>query len=226
MDRTTALIIAASLVLATAGVAGIVGTTAASDNATILEVDPETNEAPPGETVYVGVTMTSDGGYGDVGVDNTSTALEYDSDVLTVESVDRGPWMEQGNDTEIATETEIDNEAGYAWIGQDREPHEGGATGQDRLVTFTVTVDEDAPEGEYDLELTDAHSSLTNEWPLQVFLHHGTLVVDEDADVVDAGAPAGQEAGSTDDPLHGFGVSLAVLAVILVAVARTRVQRD
>jgi len=220
---TYGFVIVVVCVFATAGLVGAVGTTGASDSVMILEVDPDTNEAPPGETVHVGVTMTSDGGYGDIGVDNASVAMEYDSDVLTLESVDRGPWMEQGNETEIVTETTIDEEAGYVWIGQDRDPHEGGATGQDRLVTFTFTVDEDADEGEYELELTDASSSLTNEWPQQVFLHDGTLVVDEDASVVDAGPPEGYESG--DNSMSGFGIGLAMLAVVLVAVVRSRFDR-
>ncbi|QSG02684.1 cohesin domain-containing protein [Natranaeroarchaeum sulfidigenes] len=223
MSRTHTIVVVAGLLIATAGLGAVIGTTGGSDNATILQVDPDTNEAPPGETVHIGILMTSDGGYGDVGVDNTSVGMEYDPDVLTLESVERGPWMEQGNETDIVTETEVDDEAGYVWIGQDREPHEGGATGQDRFVTFTFTVDEDAEEGEYDLELTDAHSSLTNEWPQQVFLHDGTLVVDEDASVVDAGPPEGYESG--DNSMSGFGIGLAMLAVVLVAVVRSRFDR-
>lgn len=222
MDRTYAFILVVALLIAIVGVAGAAGTGVGSDSVTILEVDPETNEAPPGETVHVGVTMTSDGGYGGIGVDNTSVAMEYDPDVLTVESINRGPWMEQGNETEIVTETKIDQEAGYAWIGQDRDPHEGGATGQERFVTFTFSVAEDAEEGEYKLKLVDGTTSLTNEWPQQVFHHHGTLVIDEDAEVVGAEPPAGYVEGNEDDSLPGFGVGVAILAVLVAAVGHGR----
>lgn len=243
--KTIILVLAALLV--TAGVAGAAGTAAGGDNVTIMQVEPETPEAPPGETVHVAVIMTSDGGYGDVGVDNASVGIEYDSDVLTLESVDRGPWMDQGNETEVITETDVDDEAGYAWIGQDRDPSAGGATGQERLATFTFSVAADAEEGEYDLRLTDTYARLTNEWPQNVFEHNGTLVVDEDASVTDAGPPASTDGDGEDgmdedaeaendaeaatedeaedegdDQLNGFGVGVAALAILLVAVGRFR----
>lgn len=219
-SRLAALVLALCLLGVTAGAGG---TAVGSDNATIFEVDPETNEAPPGETVHVGVTLTSDGGYGDVGVASSAVGVEYDPDVLALESVERGAWMAQGEETEIVTETEIDDETGYVWIEQTRDPHEGGATGQDRFATVTFTVDEDAAAGEYDLTLVDGSATLTNEWPQQVFLHDGTLVVDEDATVADAGAPEGYEQSTgEDDPVPGFGVGLGALAVGLCAVAGAR----
>ncbi|MFC7210544.1 cohesin domain-containing protein [Natronoarchaeum sp. GCM10025321] len=226
MSQKHAAILVAFLLLAGAGTAGIIGLSAGSDNATVLDVDPETNEAPPGETVHIGVTMTSDGGYGDVGVANASVAMEYDSDVLTLESVDRGAWMEQGNETQIRTETETDEEAGYARITQIRNPHAGGATGQERFVTFTFTVDEDAPEGEYALELTGGQASLTNGWPQDVFLNGGTLVVDEDASVVDAGASDGDEANTPDESLPGFGLGVAAVALVVLVTARVLQRRN
>lgn len=220
MSREHTVIIVAFLLLAGGGITGMTGPTAGSDNATVLDVDPETNEAPPGETVHIGVTMTSDGGYGDVGVANASVAMEYDSDVLTLESVNRGPWMEQGNETQIRTETETDEEAGYARITQIRDPHAGGATGQERFVTFTFTVDEDAPEGEYALELIEGQASLTNGWPQDVFLNGGTLVVDEGASVVDAGPPDEDEGNILDDSLPGIGLGVVTAALLVVVTAR------
>jgi len=220
MSRKHIGVLVALLLLAGAGIAGIIGPSAGSDNVTVLDVDPETNEAPPGETVHIGVTMTSDGGYGDVGVANASVAMEYDSAVLTLESVDQGAWMEQGNETEIRTETEIDEEAGYARIERTRDPHAGGATGQDRFVTVTFTVDENAPEGEYALELTEGQASLTNGWPQDVFLNGGTLVVDEDASVVDAEAPDGDEGDTPDDSLPGIGLGVVTVALLVIVTAR------
>ncbi|QSW99084.1 cohesin domain-containing protein [Haloterrigena alkaliphila] len=220
------------LVVASLAIAGAAGTAAAGDSATILEVDPETAEAPPGETIHVAVVMTSDGGYGGIGLERIAFGLEYDSDVLTVEEVHHGPWLEQGNETTVVTDHAVDDEAGTARIEQYRDPAAGGATGQDRVATVTFRVAEDADGTTAPLNVTAVDAGLANDWPVQSFTHNGSVVVEAGTGVVDASAPepAGENGETNDgdsvdigDAVPGFvaGTALATLVgVCLASVAR------
>lgn len=207
------------------GVAGLAGTAGAGDSATIFEVEPEDAQAPPGETIHVAIVMTSDGGYGGVGVERVAFGVEYDSDVLALEEITRGPWFEQGNETEIVAETDIDDEEGDAFIDQYRDPADGGATGQDRMATLTFTVADDAHGETSPVNVTDVESELTNDWPLQSFTHNGTVSVDDDAEVVGASPPesvdeddgSGDEEAANDEPLPGFGLAAAVAVLVALA---------
>ncbi|WP_247000950.1 cohesin domain-containing protein [Halosolutus gelatinilyticus] len=181
----------AVVVIAAAVAIAFVGAAGASDSAAVLEIEPEAAEAPPGETIHVAVEMASDGGYGGAGVERTAIGIEYDPDVLTVETIHRGPWMEQGNETEVVADADVDDEAGYVHIDQRRDPADGGATGNARLVTITFRVAEDADGTESTVAIADVESGLTNNWPLQTFTHDGSVSVSEGADVVDASPPDG-----------------------------------
>lgn len=245
--RRTLLALAIVLVVVT-GVAtvGFAGTVGASDSATILEVAPEAAEAPPGETIHVAIEMLNDGGYGGVGVERVAFGIEYDSDVLTVEEVTRGPWLEQGDETEIATEVDVEADAGSVAIDQYRDPAEGGASGSDRAATVTFSIAEDADGETSPVNLTAVETDLTNDWPQYAFTHNGSVSVDESADVVDASPadrspdyvsestssdsePAEAKAEATDerdDPIPGFGVAAAVAALVVLSVAAARAIRD
>lgn len=238
-DRRAIGLALALVLLAGMATVGAVGTAAGGDSPTILEVDPKTAEAPPGETIHVGVVLTSDGGYGDDGVERIEFELEYDPDVVTVEEVHHGPWMEQGNETEIVTDHAIDDEAGTVRVEQARDPAEGGATGHDRLATLTVTTAEDADGETSPLNFTETDTELTSQWSVDPYTNDGSVVVDSDADVVEASPPEtddgaedaeaagdGDDDGTDDeaDTVPGFGVAgaLAAAALALVVAVRRR----
>ncbi|WP_440764773.1 cohesin domain-containing protein [Natronorubrum sp. DTA7] len=225
-------VVLVAVLCASVGAAGFAGTAGAGDSATIFEVEPEDAQAPPGETIHVAIVMTSDGGYGGVGIERVAFGVEYDSDVLALEKITRGPWFEQDNETEIVTETDIDDEKGYAFIDQYRDPPDGGSTGQARMATLTFTVADDAHGETSPVNVTDVESELTNDWPLQSFTHNGSVSVDDDAEVVGASPPepieddetAGGDDGTGDEPLSGFGIvaAVAVLAALAAGVGYRR----
>lgn len=238
--RNAGAILAIAVTFAVLTSLAFVGGAGAGDSATILEVEPETAEAPPGETIRVAVQMASDGGYGGVGIERVAFGIEYDPDVLTVETVHRGPWLEQGNETEVVVDADVDEEDGYASIDQTRDPAAGGATGNARIATVTFRVAEGADGAESPAGLTDVESDLTNGWPMQSFTHNGTVSVSEDAAVVDAAPPDGpvvfdgaDETADGDtgdrsddgdegaiDAISGFGVAAALVALLAGGWAR------
>lgn len=231
------------------GVAAVPGPAAGGDNVAIVQVEPETARAPPGETIRVAAVLVSDGGPGPGGVERASFALEYDPDVLSVRDVRHGPWMEQGSETEIATATEIDAENGSVWVEQERDPPDGGATGNARFVTVTFAVAEDAAGAQSPVNVSGGEVALTDGWYQQVFPNNGTVTVEQGASVVDASepesggpgadgakngdatpgtadaqAPADQSDGR-DDSIAGFGVGAALVAIVAavgVAIGRRR----
>ncbi|WP_170972324.1 cohesin domain-containing protein [Natronorubrum halophilum] len=215
--------VVALVLLASLATVGFAGTAAGGDSATILEVEPETAETPPGETIHVAVVMTSDGGYGGIGVERVAFGVEYDSDVLTVEDVHHGPWMEQGNETTIVTDSDIDNGAGYARVEQYRDPVDGGATGHARIATLTLSVNDGADGTESPVNITAVESDLEGDWSMQSFTHNGSVIVDENATVVDAQVPeTGNESGeSSDDTVPGFGIGGALVAVLALLAGST-----
>ncbi|MFC4542172.1 cohesin domain-containing protein [Halosolutus amylolyticus] len=225
MSRTAralsiALVVVVVTSVATVGFAGMGG---ASDSATILEVEPETAQAPPGETIHVAIRLYNDGGYGGVGVERVAFGVEYDSDVLTIDSITRGPWLEQGNETEIVTEVDVDEAAGYAVVEQYRDPVAGGAAGNDRAATVTFTVAEDADGASSPVNVTDVETELTTDWPQTAFTHNGSVSVAADGDVVDASPPErtlDYEASTDDggsDSIPGLGVVAPLVALAVLA---------
>ncbi|WP_265111860.1 cohesin domain-containing protein [Halosolutus halophilus] len=200
--RALAIVLVVVTTVATVGLAGI---GSASDSATILEVEPEAAQAPPGETIHVAIRLYNDGGYGGVGVERVAFGIEYDSDVLTLDAIARGPWLEQGNETEIVTEVEADEAAGYAFVDQYRDPAAGGAAGNDRAATITFTVAEDADGATSPVNVTDVETELTTDWPQTAFTHNGSVSVAADGDVVDG------------DSIPGLGVVAAVAALVALA---------
>lgn len=212
------------------------GPATASDSVSVFEYDPSTVEAAPGETVTVEVSLWSETKYDDVGVESVTVTVLFDADALTLADVERGEWMDQGEDTDV--ETDVSREEGAATVEQTRSPAAGGAEGMATFVELTLTVDEDAPPGNYSLDFDDAEVMLTNDYYQPVFTHEGEVVVEE------GGAASGPDGrtdpdGSTDagdgtDPGGdadfavtgtGFGPAVAFGALVATALAAVAVGR-
>lgn len=165
-DRLQRVALALAIVLAAAGFA--VGAVAGADQLAVLTPTPHSVEADPGEEFTVDVAMVTDGGYGGEGVDSVDFVAQYKPEYLEITSIEPGPWLEQGEETTVRSDETLAHENGTAVLEQWRDPVRGGATGNERLVTFTVEVAEDAPPGEATIEVTETSVGLEESYPLQV----------------------------------------------------------
>lgn len=202
------------------GLALLVGATPvdAGDNAAVLAFEPHEVDAEPGETVAVDVYVQSQGGSGGDGVESIAVTLAYDREVLTAVAVDPGPFMEQGEETDVVTETDVDDDAGRATVEQTREPAEGGAAGVALLATVTFEVPEDAPAADAVLQVADADVRLANDHEQPAVVRDGLVRVagggqervpiDEDAeDGPGIVTPEGTATGETGSDSTGVGGS-------------------
>lgn len=245
-------------VAALIGLGLLVGATpvGAGDNAAVLAFQPGEVDAEPGETITVDVYVQSDGGSEGDGVESIAVTLAYDREVLTAVDVEPGPFMEQGEETDVVTETDVDDDAGRATVEQTREPAEGGAAGVALLATVTFEVPEDAPAADAVLQVADADVRLANDHEQPAVVQDGLVRVDgggeervpldegdEDgpgivtpegtptdgssSDPADDGAESGRAqddpgsdtAGEGAESLPGFGLAVAVAALLLAALA-------
>lgn len=221
------------IVLAAAGFAA--GAVAGADQLAVLTPTPHSVDADPGEEFTVDVTLVTDGGYGGEGVASVDFVAQYNPEYLEVTNVETGPWLEQGEDTEIRSEETIAHENGTAILEQRRDPVAGGATGNDRLATVTVEVAEDAPPGEAEIDFTETSVNLERSYPPQVHGQNVSVAIDggnESLESFDHPEPDPDELESTqasDDGQNGSGTSendaddstpgFGVLAVVATAIA-------
>ncbi|ELZ06257.1 hypothetical protein C482_00505 [Natrialba chahannaoensis JCM 10990] len=122
----------------------------------------------PGEEFTIDLTLYAEGGHGDDGVVALAVIAQYHPDYLEVTDIERGPWLEQGDTTDITTEQTLAHDEGIATLEQWREPAAGGATGMDTVATVTVAVAPDAPDGETTLEFGETNIELESDWPVPV----------------------------------------------------------
>lgn len=244
-----ATIVAGALVVSLA-----VGATA-GDNVAIFTPEPDEIDAEPGEEFEVDVVVRSHGGYGDTGVSSVIFRALYHPDYLAVTDVERGPWMEQGDDTDIESTTTLAHERGVAEVEQSRDPPEGGATGRDVLVTLTVRVSEDAPPSEATIDFGESEVVLTDRYPQAVHDRDLTVSIDGggehhgafdhgDLDDLEASEPSstgGGESGDVDeegggdakddggnaddDSIAGFTAVTAALAVLALVLVGANRRR-
>lgn len=241
-DSLQRVALALVIVLAATGVAA--GAVAGADQLAVLTPTPHSVEADPGEEFTVDVTLVTDGGYGDEGVASVDFVAQYNPEYLEITSVETGPWLEQGEDTEIQRTETLAHENGTAILEQRRDPVAGGATGNDRLATVTVEVAEDAPTGEAEIDFTETSVNLERSYPPQVHGQNVSVAIDggnESLESFDHPEPDPDELGGTqtsddgqnsgetaaddaaDDSTHGFGgfAVIAAAAIGLVVVLFT-----
>ena len=189
---------------------GFAGVGLAADNPGLLDFNPAETAADPGETVTADVTLAAMGGYDDDGVQSFAYTVAYDTQILTVIDVEIGPWMYQENETEVVTETTIDEDdpdgVGRLTVRQSREPPAGGVSdiGDTPTATITFAIAEDAPSADAVVQFEDAEAELL-EFPLPV-LTTRELVVS-----VDGGGEryAPLDTADEDDDSEEPGVTLA-----------------
>jgi hypothetical protein len=186
------------------------------DRSTVVYTDPEVYTVSPGETVEMTVMVNSDGGYHDAGLETMTLQATYDTDYLTVASVEAGSYMSQGNETEIHSETAIDTENGHITIEQWRDPPRGGAIGNARFATITFTVTDDAPETNTTVRFGESRGALVGDYEVFVFSYNATISIDEDVSPSDqSSGPTGESGDSQDRPLlDGDAVGTSGFAIL------------
>ena len=150
----------------------------AADNPALLNFDPREQTADPGETITVDVLLQASSHFEDDGVYWYNYTVEYNGSIMEATSVEIGPWMEQGDDTTVRSNTSIDATNGTVYVEQERDPPAGGVNdvGDTVTATITLTIDEDAPPRTTALEFSAAHAQLL-EYPLPVLTTRESVVL-------------------------------------------------
>ncbi|WP_339104821.1 hypothetical protein [Haloterrigena salinisoli] len=158
------------------------GTAAAGDRSAAVLPSERTIDADPGEAVTVDVVMQSDGGYGGEGVESVTLVARYNPEYLEITDVERGPWLEQGAETEVRAERALAHDDGTAVLEQRRDPVADGATGNAELATLTIAVAEDAPPSEAAISFEESRVELLRGTPIPVFDTNATVSIDGGGD--------------------------------------------
>ncbi|WP_254808331.1 hypothetical protein [Natronosalvus amylolyticus] len=221
------------------------GVVSAGDQLAVIAPADNEIDAEPGEEFEVDVLMRSRGGHGGTGVAELTLVAQYHPDYLEVTNIEGAGWLEQGNETDIVEEHRIAHEAGTALLEQRREPVDGGATGDGRVATVTVTVSEDAPPGVAEIDFGESAVILENDLPLAILDQAVTVSIDggddpvpafdhpdpDDRETLEAAVvndSSDEDVSGTDadddavaEPVPGFGVlvTLAGFATLLGTVA-------
>lgn len=254
-----ALALVALLVIGGTAVFG--GAVTAGDNVGLVDFHPTDGEAEPGvdviteadsgETVVIEATLRSDGGYSGEGVKSVNKTVAYDSELLRLTDIERGPWLEQGNETDIVVESSIDNEAGRATLQQVRSPVDGGAVGEGVTVRMTFEVTEDASPSDAYLQYETVVLVLETDSPIPIIERERAISINgggeerkpladddkedddgpgittpegeqDDATPEDSETPEPTEAETDDQP--GFGVIAALVALFAAAGLRRQTK--
>lgn len=199
---TLAVLLVGLVTLATAGGAG-------GDLTSIFEYEPGEQSVTPGERVTVDVEVFAGGVAYDIGVDRVNATLAHDPQALTVTDVEPGGWLAQG-ETDLAVQTNIDDENGTVQVVQTRDPASGGVTGNGTLLTVTVAVSGDATPGNYTLFYGESNVRMVNDHYQPVFTDNGTLRVSEGRTTADGGGTS----------RFTLGVATVIALVVGAVVAR------
>ena len=198
--RFVLLSLVAALVAVSTGL--LVGAAVAGDQVAIITASPHAVEADPGEEFTVDVEMISDGGHDGEGVESVTLVARYHPDYLEVTDVERGPWLEQGEESDVRADRTLAHDEGTAVLEQRRDPVRDGATGSETLATLTVEVREDADPADATLSFGETSADLVHDWPLPVVDEEIIVAVDGGGDEVesfDHPDPDELETESTDD---------------------------
>ena len=193
-------------------VAAASGLAATADNPGLADFEPEESEAAPGETVEGDLTMQVVSTNDDEAVESIAYTVAYDPDVLSVVDIEQGPWMNNGDATDVTFETEIDDEDGRLRVSEARDPPAGGVVGDGTTATVSFEVDPGTTATNTTVEY-DGYEAQMLEYPLPVLDDRTEATIT----VVDEPTEA-----DTDDQA-GFGIVVAVVAALAaVAIARIR----
>lgn len=196
------------LVVCVLAVPLVISPTIAGDSPAIYSLEfVDEPDVDPGETITAEVHFSSGGGHGDRGIVALETSLSYDTDVLSIEAVDRGEYFESdGADTTITIDNDTDE--GLLTVEQQRDPPEDGSIGSGVILTITFVVAADAEPTNANVEIVGFSSILSGDVPQPTFDHtmeRTVLVaggVDEPEDDVNESSddPAGITLAEDQDP--------------------------
>lgn len=205
MRRTFAAVVVCLLV----SLAGLSGVAVGADNPGFADFEPRESAAAPGETVEIDLTMQVVSTNDQEAVESIAFEVVYDPDVLSVEGVEQGPWLQGGEETNVTFETETDDEEGRISVEQAREPPAGGVIGDGTTATVTFEVDSEAPASNTTIEY-DSYGTQMLEYPLPTL-----------SDRTEATITVTEPSETEDQP--GLGPLLALVALLsAAALARLR----
>ncbi|MGQ3721574.1 hypothetical protein [Natrialba aegyptia] len=157
---------------------GGIGSVAAGDRVAIISTEPATITAQPGDEFTVDVVLYGEGSHDGSGASSVTLAAQYHPEYLEITDVERGPWIEQDEETDVYATQTLAHEQGTALSTQWRDPVAGGATGMARIATLTVSVAPDAPPGETAIAFGESEIELATDWPMPVVGESATVVID------------------------------------------------
>lgn len=238
MRSVAGLIVGTGIVLAI-----ISGAAIAADNPGLADFEPRDIDATSGDLVEVELTIRTASANDDEAVESIEYSLIYDPEILSIEAVEQGPWLQGGEGTDVSFETEVDEDVGKLTVEQARDPPAGGVIGEGTTATVTFEVADDAPSSNAIVQYEHYNAQML-EYPL-IVLHDRTelnIEIDgggddrlprESAERVEDESPGiitpesdsdDAEERETDaeapEDQPGFGIVVAVLAITLAVAFR------
>jgi hypothetical protein len=173
----------------------LVSPAAGGDSIAEFQFAHETIEAEPGETLELELIVDSDGGYAD-GIGTLGATIAVNSSVATITGIDHGPWLGDSETASINRSATVSE--GLATVRHDRRggPDDDGVTGEDRFVTVTVEIAEDAPPADVEIEIVEADAILVRGFGLRTIQHASTIAVDGGGETIE---PATEPGAENDD---------------------------
>lgn len=220
------------------------GLAVGGDSIAIFEFEQEEGiEAESGETVELNVTVRTDGGYTDEGLQTTEASVAINESVGTITDIDHGPWMESDDeDIEVEIDEEIDG--GTASVRHHRDPAGDGARGYERFFTVTIDLEEDAPASDAVVRITGADAVLIDGYSIRTTERTTVIAVDgggeeiepdlaavyeddEESVAVTTAQEAGRDGGNNGLlSTTGLLAGTSVLGIVLIVVGSVVWWRD
>lgn len=151
----------------------------AGDQPTVIYSPEETYAAAQGETLAIDVYVSSDGGVGDVGVEEVQLVAAYDETLLTAVDAEPAAWLEGGEPADVEADVAVDEDSGQITVDQWRDPPAGGVTGNELFATLTFEVQDGAEPGNTTITFGDSEVRLTDQYPVPVFDEATTVTIRE-----------------------------------------------
>jgi len=151
----------------------------AGDQPTVIYSAEETYTATQGETLAIDVYVSSDGGVGDIGVEEVQLVAEYDETLLTAVDAEPAAWLAGGEETDVETDVTVDEDSGQITVDQWRDPPAGGVTGNELFATLTFEVQDGTEPGNTTIRFGDSDVRLTDQYPVPVFDEEATVSIQE-----------------------------------------------
>lgn len=196
-SRRGRLLVAALLLIgcALAVLVAVPGTAVAGDGTSLLEFEETEHEVESGETITLEVVAYDHGDSSGDGLASLSFDVDYDPDVLTATEVEHESMLVGGDDVELVTDAEIDEDEGRVSVDQERDPVGDGGTGYEAAATVTFEVHDDVGPTSTIVDLTNAQAYRPSDWPVYPISRDATVHVDggaeDELDDGDDGTPPG-----------------------------------